>query len=553
MIQNRLWLKFMICMSAVIICVLVVVIWMNASSQMELCGMQLKNQNRMLADAVEGGMFDALATGSNTVVKSQFRKLKEKLSGLKVYIYDFSGRISFSTEENTVGSEIAAVLGPDVSLGAKKEMDANIENSDTVYATRFGDESYVVNTSIIPSQQRCFHCHGNTRQVLGGIAVCSSEREVMARVANARHRSIWAGLAGLCIAILLGWFLFQVLVNKKITLILEATRKMREGDFTSDITVQGQDEISHILNRFNLVNQELRQIFSHVMASSSELTESSAQLHVISEGLLAGAVETSSKSSSLSQASGIMSKNLNSIAATMEQTASNISLVASSSEEMNATVNEISKNAGSSKTIIQKAVKEFAVVGQVVTELGKASKEIDLVTDEIRAISEQVSLLALNAKIEAARAGNAGKGFAVVAQEITELATLTADSTIKVDEKLRWMQKKAAETATEIQNLSKLVNDSDDAVTTIAAAVEEQSITTQEISNNIAQIARGIEGVNTNVSEGASIAATCAEDFTVIDQAVSEMENNCSQINDNAVNLSSMAEKLSEIMKKFKV
>ena len=158
-------------------------------------------------------------------------------------------------------------------------------------------------------------------------------------------------------------------------------------------------------------------------------------------------------------------------------------------------------------------------MGEVVDELGAAASEVDLVTDDIRAIADQVSLLALNAKIEAARAGNAGKGFAVVAQEITELAAQAASSTLKVDERLRWMQDKAEHTASGIKQLTTTVIASDDAVSAIATAVDNQAVTSGEIANRIAQVAEGVATVNENVAQGAMAAQEMAKEIAAIDGA----------------------------------
>ncbi|HKK90928.1 MAG TPA: HAMP domain-containing methyl-accepting chemotaxis protein [Desulfobacteraceae bacterium] len=551
-IRQKLWMRVMGVMALVIIFVLAGIIWLNIASQRRLSDHQLALQNEMLASAVEGGMFDALAIGDNDVVRTQFKRLSKKLSDLKVFVYDFNGKISFSTEPSSVGESIDGVLGAEAVKGARAMM-ASGKTSDRMFHDKFNNEPFSIVNNPIANESRCFHCHGSSKEVLGGISVCSSEQAALSAIASSRTRSLVFGAAGIVLIVFSVWFLFHKMVNKRVVAILDATGKMRQGDFTREIKVTGKDEISHIIARINRVNQEMRTIISGVMDSSSDLSDSSADLNAISKSLLAGATETSGKSHAVSAAAEEMSSNLNSIAASMEQTASNVTVVASSSEEMNSTVNEISENAGTAKSVIEKAVADFSKVASVVAELGRATEDIDLVTDEIKSISEQVGLLALNAKIEAARAGEAGKGFAVVAQEITELATETSDSTVKVDEKLQWMKTKAAETAAEIETVSKTVNDSEEAISTIAAAVEEQTITSKEIASNIAQISQGVSVVNDNVGQGAAVAKDVSRDITVIDQAAGEMETNSSQVNDKASSLSTMADSLKEMMKKFTV
>lgn len=551
-IKSRLWLHLMVWISGVVTAVLALVIFSGLLSQKDLSSHQMVLQNTMLAGVVQGGMFDALATGDNDVVRAQFQRLHDTLPKLKVFVYDFNGKISFSTENGTVGEPVQSILG-DGAAGAVETMMAENRDDDQSVHARFNDERFGVANRVIPNETRCFHCHGRSRAVLGGISVCSSEEDTLAAIDASRNRSILIGFGGVVGTIVMIWFLFNTLVNRKIALMFKATEKLREGDFTWKIDVNGRDEVSHILSRINLVNQDLSTIISHVINESTSLSEASTGLNAISRELLETSGDTSAKSHAVSAAAEELSSTLNAIAAYVEQAASNVNIVASASEEMTSTVNEISKNTGIAKSIIAKTVTGFAQVGEVVDELGTAANEVDMVTDEIRAISDQVALLALNAKIEAARAGEAGKGFAVVAQEITDLAAETGRSTLTVDEKLRWMKAKAANTVTGIKTLTTTVNESDAAVAAIAAAVEEQAITTQEIANNIAQVAEGFANVNDNVSQGAVAAQGVAKEIVVIDESAGTMDANSREVNASASSLSRVADELQEMMKKFTV
>ena len=552
LIRRKLWLEFMVCISVAIVGVLAALIWFFIASQNDLNNNQIKAQSSRLTDAVEVGMFNALAVGDNDVVTANFQRLHEQLPGLRVCVYDFNGRVAFATEDGwrNKGSEdifspaVARAIGGMISSG---------KNDGYIHNDSFEGEHFSVANKVILNEKRCQHCHGSSKKVLGGISVCTSMDAALGAIKASRNRSILMGIAGLTVMIFLVWFLFHRLVNQRISVILEATQKMRDGDFTNRIKIRGIDEVSHILNRFNIVNKSLGEVMGQVMESSTQLTDASVELNTISRGLYEGAGEMSEKSGSVSAAAEEMSSNLAAIASTMEETASNVNLVAAASEELNATINEISVNTGTAQSIIGTAVEEFGSVAQVVDELGKATQDIDVVTDEIRAIAEQVSLLALNARIEAARAGDAGKGFAVVAQEITELAVATGESTIKVDEKLHWMQDKAFDTASRIKGVSTVVTDSNEAITTIAAAVEEQSITTQEISGNIASISQSVSVVNDNVGQGARVAKSVAKEIAEIDHAAKDMENHSNQVKEHSGILSGMAGKLSKMMERFTV
>ena len=164
-----------------------------------------------------------------------------------------------------------------------------------------------------------------------------------------------------------------------------------------------------------------------------------------------------------------------------------------------------------------------------VKELGDAAREIGKVTETITAISEQTNLLALNATIEAARAGEAGKGFAVVANEIKELAKQTADATLDISRKIDITRQSTSATAKDITEITAVIDDINEIVAQIASAVEEQSATTQEVTENLSQAFTGIGEVNANISYGATAAGEIARDITYVNSAAAEISTTASQ------------------------
>ncbi len=551
-VKKTLWLQFMLWMSSVLLIVIVVIIYFNIVSQQNFNQRQVEHQGIVLARAIEGGMFDALAIGDNDIVRDQFKRLSKNISGLNVFVYDFNKKISFTTDEAYVSQNIESFIGSEASAEVESMISSG-KNTNKVFHTQFNGEPFSIINILIPNESRCYHCHGKSRDILGGICIASSEKETLAAIKSSRNTSIFIGLTGVLLIIPMIWLLFHKLVNVNILRVFEVIKKMDEGDFTIKLDVKGEHEISQMLRSINILNKDFRHIIGNVIQSCVELALFSTQLTATSEKLLLGASKTSNNSATASVASEEMSTNFNFIAASMEETSSNVAVMASASEEMSSSINEVAKNAGSAKSVLDQAVKEFENLADIVNDLGKASHEIDEVTDEIRAISEEVSLLALNAKIEAARAGKAGGGFAVVAQEITELASQSSKSTIKVDKKLQWMKAKADETASEINKIAKIINKSDSEITSIAIQVVDQSSTIQEVANNINQISQGISAVNKNVTQGALVAKNVAKDIALIDQAATDMENNTNEVDKNATKLNKMAENLKSLMGRFKV
>ena len=149
---------------------------------------------------------------------------------------------------------------------------------------------------------------------------------------------------------------------------------------------------------------------------------------------------------------------------------------------MVASIKEISKSSSEAAGISKDAMKKANDTNVTITQLGEASLEIGNVIKVISSIAQQTNLLALNATIEAARAGDAGKGFAVVANEVKELAKQTAKATEDITNRIGAIQESSKGAVSAIGGISKVIEQINGISLTIAAAVEEQTATTNEVS-----------------------------------------------------------------------
>jgi methyl-accepting chemotaxis protein len=176
-----------------------------------------------------------------------------------------------------------------------------------------------------------------------------------------------------------------------------------------------------------------------------------------------------------------MSANIGSVAVGMEQTATNLVHVTAATEQMTASIGEIAQNSEKARGITGHAARQAERIMGQMNQLGEAARKIGKVTEAITEISSQTNLLALNATIEAARAGAAGKGFAVVATEIKALAQQTAAATEDIRGRIAGVQSATAGGIAEIGKVSEVIQEVSAIVASIAAAIEEQSVTTRDI------------------------------------------------------------------------
>ncbi|MEH0022832.1 MAG: methyl-accepting chemotaxis protein [Desulfobacter sp.] len=326
-----------------------------------------------------------------------------------------------------------------------------------------------------------------------------------------------------------------------------------EGDLTKRLTEDSRDEMGEMAVWFNTFMGKIQAMIRGIAGDAADLNRVSSDLSAIA-GTMTGEVESmSARSGDVTRASGDMSGNMSHVAALSEDTSANVNIIAAATEEMAATVSEIANNSEKARSITDTAVSKADDASAKVDELGIAAEDISKVIDVITDISDQTNLLALNATIEAARAGEAGKGFAVVANEIKELATQTASATLQIKERIDGMQVSTSATITHIDEISRVINDVNDIVTTIAASVEEQSVTSQEIANNVATASQGIQDMNDNMAESAASAKTISGEMSAFEASVRNISDSSNDIRVNSGNLSGLADKLNQMVGRFKI
>ncbi|MCK4486460.1 MAG: methyl-accepting chemotaxis protein [Desulfobacterales bacterium] len=551
--KEHLWVQVLTLLSTVFILVMGTMITLNIRGENTMVKAEMKHQGEMLAESVEGSMDDALAIGDNEAVRKQFQRLKKKMPDMDIFVFGFNQAICFATNPDVAGKSVETLVKNEAVAKAVAGMLEDGEAPAEPFEESINGTPYITLIRPVLNDARCFHCHGSSRKVLGGALIRLSAEKGFAAIRTARNKNMVIGAVGLGIMVLLIYAVFHRLVNTRIEVLLDATSKIGQGDLTYHREIKRKDELAHIGACLNNMAENLRNTFKEILSGSETLASSSTEMLAISEQMSSGAEQTSARSNNVASAAEEMSSNMTSVASAMEQASTNVGMVATAAEQMTTTINEIAQNSEKACSITGEAVSQAKSASAKIDELGKAAREIGMVTETITEISEQTNLLALNATIEAARAGEAGKGFAVVANEIKELAKQTAGATEEIKNKIEGIQDSTAGTVSEIEEISKVINEVNEIVSTIATAIEEQSVTTKEIANNVAQTSKGIEEVTQNVAQSSSVSAEMAKDISDVNQAATEMSNSSSQINLSAKELSKLSEQLKEMVGRFKV
>ncbi|MCG8618670.1 MAG: methyl-accepting chemotaxis protein, partial [Desulfobacterales bacterium] len=374
---------------------------------------------------------------------------------------------------------------------------------------------------------------------------------------NTRQMIVMISLVALvCVALVIpiAWLAAGQVVNPLIR-IVDKLKDIAEGegDLTTRLEVTAKDEIGQVAQWFNTFIDKIHILIQDVDRNADQLNNSSTTLADISRTMAGGAGQTSERSASVSAASEEMNASMTSVAAAMEQAVGNMGTVAAATEEMTSTIGEISKNTVTAREITASVVEKTGMASEQVGELGTSANEIGQVVETISDISSQVNLLALNATIEAARAGEAGKGFAVVANEIKELAAQTADASQEISEKVKNIRNSTDLTVAQINEVAEVVKQVSEIVVMIASAIEEQAATTRNISENIAQVTEGVDQVGVNITQSTAVSAEIAGDIAQVAKTADEMTQSSGTVDIRSKELSELSEKLTAIVKKFKI
>lgn len=313
-------------------------------------------------------------------------------------------------------------------------------------------------------------------------------------------------------------------LKQNVESMLEVVAAAAQGDLTREVSVRGSDSVGQMGEGLNKLFTDLRSSIGSIGQAATALGSSSEELASVSQEMSANAEETSTQATVVSAAS--------------EQVSRNLQTVATGTEEMSASIREIAKSVNEAARVATAAVKMTESTNQTVAKLGESSAEIGKVIKVITSIAQQTNLLALNATIEAARAGEAGKGFAVVANEVKELAKQTATATEDISQKIDAIQSDTKSAVGAIGEISKIIDQINDISSTIASAVEEQTVTTNEITRNVTDAAKG----------GSEI----AQNITGVAKAAQDTSRGASQTQESARELSVVASELQQLVSQFK-
>ncbi|SDF74180.1 methyl-accepting chemotaxis protein [Sporomusa acidovorans] len=368
------------------------------------------------------------------------------------------------------------------------------------------------------------------------------------------------------VACLFGWLVAKV-IAKPLYVLVTKVRAVAGGNLTQQVDSCSKDEVGQLGREFNSMMAKLRQLIGQVIEETGQVAAASEQLTANAEQSATAASQVVSSITDVSQASQNQLESVSESLGSVEGIAAAIEKISLHISEAVADTEKTTQAAHTGNEAVETAIGQMGCIEKTVTEsshvisaLGERSEEIGEIVSVIANIAAQTNLLALNAAIEAARAGEQGKGFAVVADEVRKLAEQSQAAAKQIAGLISQIRKDTDKAVvameqgtTEVKRGARLVHGSGDMFQEIVALIEEvgnkvQAIskTMQELSahsNQIVGVVRGVEQTSRNILEQTQTVSAATEEQSAATQEVAS----------SSQALAKMAERLSSVTGRFQV
>ncbi len=467
--EVNLQVKIVGALAVMFFVVLVSIIYINGRDQRLYITAEVHYSAQALADSVYNSMVYPMSVGDGKTIRQQMEEFKKSLKFAEVHVFGFDKLCAYSSEKEKVGTDLTKEIK---SPGLAAELDQLVQDGKS--SGRGHEESitgkrYLTILRPMMNDNRCHHCHGASRPVLGGVMVRKNIGNMISNLASLRNKNIMIGMVGFLMVMAVLAFLISLLVIRPVKSVIESLSESAE----------------------------------QVASASMQIASSSQSLAEAASEQAAGVEETSAS--------------VDEIAAMTTQNSDNAQQAKLLSDETWTSITKAGTSMGGVMTSMQ--------------EISRASEETAKIVKTIDEIAFQTNLLALNAAVEAARAGEAGAGFAVVADEVRNLAIRAAEAagnTATMIEgtvsKVKGGHELVRKTGEDFQAVGSGSKKVVELVAEIAAASDEQSQGIKQINTAIQEMDKSTQQNAASAEEAASASEELSAQAMQLKMNVGQLE-----------------------------
>lgn len=392
--------------------------------------------------------------------------------------------------------------------------------------------------------------------------------EITSQINHNKYVSFGVAVIFLLLALVAG-LLVSNSITKPIIKLVNLLHKVRDGDFTVAIEKDknASYEVEVITDSIDLMLKDMVSILKGILKTSQNIKESSEALVAVTEESSSVSEEVSRAVQQIAGGASEQAESLDESSGVVSELGENVINAKSNSDNMMTASTNVKKATregtiivGNLKETFEEASKANKELQAQIEDLANKSNRIGAITDTIKSITEQTSLLSLNASIEAARAGEAGRGFAVVADEVRKLADQSAGSALEINNVITEIKNSVAEVLQRIEQSIALNEKSEESVSVTSSSfvkIEDAVLKLEEDINMVNKTLEGISGntdkVFVSITEVAAVAEETAATAEEVSASSEEQSAGLHEVVVSAEQLNLLSEKLDEMVKKFKI
>ncbi|WP_404356323.1 methyl-accepting chemotaxis protein [Cytobacillus firmus] len=404
------------------------------------------------------------------------------------------------------------------------------------------------------------------------LVIVNEERAQAVKAAkDSQFRTFNTLIISMLAAVILGaliTFLISRMVSRSMNEVVSITNRIAKGELdVPEIQYRGEDEIGRLAEAVNTMSHNLRTTIQQVYEVSQTVSGQSEELSQSAEEVKAGSQQVASTMQELASGSEAQATHASNLSAFMETFTDNMQEASSSGEAVFESSKKVMDMTAKGSRLMEASIQQMGIIDQIVQDgvgkmksLDAQSQEISKLVSVIKDIADQTNLLALNAAIEAARAGEQGRGFAVVADEVRKLAEEVTVSVTDITGIVSSIQTESANVAEslqggyeEVEKGTSQIKTTGQTFTEISTAIKDMADSIQSITEKMETMAGKSQQMGASIEEIASVSEEAAAGIEQTSASSQQTSSSMEEVSRSSEELSQMAEELNKLVGRFKL